>query len=146
MTEGDVDAVARQADDSFDEALMRVPRVAENHNVSTIDGLKPVHQLVDDDAFLVFKAGLHAAALHLHRLIDKQNNEECNQYGKEQVAHPGAQRAQTDRFRGRLGRFRLDRFRLLLRHLHSAQLPVSIIRRLAAPPSLHFRYFYSGVK
>ena len=73
---GNADAIARQPNHPLDEALARVARVMEHHNVSPLDAFKPVHQLVDENALLVFQAGLHAAALYLHRLVEKQDDKE----------------------------------------------------------------------
>src|SRR5579859_277496 len=76
MTIGYADAIAWQSDHSLDKALARVAWVMEHHNVSALDAFEPVDQLVDENALLVFQAGLHAAALNFHRLIEKQDDKE----------------------------------------------------------------------
>src|ERR1044071_9972545 len=70
------DAIARQSDHPLDEALACVAWVLEHHNISALDAFEPVDQLVDENALLVFQAWLHAAALHLHRLVEKQDDKE----------------------------------------------------------------------
>src|ERR1041384_2656516 len=66
---GDADAVTRQADHALDEALARIARIVKDDDVTALDALKVIDQLVDEDALLVFKARLHAAAFNLDRLI-----------------------------------------------------------------------------
>ena len=68
--------IAGKPDHSLDKALARVAWVAEHDNVSAFDAFQPVHQLVDDNALLVFQPRLHAAAFYFYRLINKQDDEE----------------------------------------------------------------------
>src|SRR4029077_9280675 len=76
MPIGYADAIARQSDHSLDEALACVARVVEHHNISALDAFEPVDQLVDENALLVFQAGLHAAALNFYWLVEKQDDKE----------------------------------------------------------------------
>src|SRR5438270_10280067 len=95
MSVSDKNAVAGQADHALNEALARVAGIMEDNDVTARDAFKAVDQLVDEDPLLVFQSGLHAAAFHLDRLIDKQNDEKSNENGEEQVAHPRTQGAQA---------------------------------------------------
>ena len=83
-----LDALARQADDAFDERLVRVARIAENHNVAPLYSPELVHELVDEDAFLVGQLGGHAVAFHLDGLIDESNDAQRQRGGNQQIAHP----------------------------------------------------------
>src|ERR1051326_7058502 len=140
----DADAVAGQADHALDEALARVPRIMKHNDVTALDAFKAVDQLVDEDALLVFKARLHAAAFYFDRLIEKYANEEQNYQSKDQVSHPRAQSAQAGRFRdrGRLGGGRLAYRRrgLWFGYFHSARSCLASIIR-----SLH-RYAMTSAK
>src|SRR5215472_579884 len=89
MPVGNPDAVAGQRNYALNEALAAIARVAKDHDVAARNVLPPVNQFVDEDAFLVFQSGLHAAALDLHRLIDEENDEEGNQDGKQEIGDPG---------------------------------------------------------
>src|SRR5690242_16017644 len=71
----DTHLVPGNSNHALDKALARIPRIAKHHNVSSLDAFPPINQFVDKDALLVFKAGLHAAAFHFHRLIDEQDDE-----------------------------------------------------------------------
>src|SRR6185312_3390812 len=80
MSVRDTNLITGNSDHALDKALARIAGIAKHHNVSALDAFPPVNQFVDEDAFLVFKAGLHASAFHFHRLIDKQDDEKRNQY------------------------------------------------------------------
>jgi hypothetical protein len=68
--------VAAYANHPLDETLARIARIPEHDNVTAVDALPAIHQFVDEDAFLVFQTRFHTAAFHLHRLINKQDDEE----------------------------------------------------------------------
>src|ERR1700687_3233392 len=101
FTRFDPDAVSRQADHPFDETLRSIARVAEHHDVATLDRLQAVHVLVDEDTFLVVERGHHAGAFHLHRLIQKNNNERGDSQRDHQVAQPYREHGQSARRNGR---------------------------------------------
>src|SRR5579859_2142687 len=101
--EVDPDPVAGQPDHALDEAFLRVARIMKYHDVTALNTLKMVDQLVNEDSFLVLQPRLHASALDLDWLINKQNDEQRDQNGKKQVAHPRAQRAQSGRLGGGSG-------------------------------------------
>src|ERR1700730_11046890 len=94
------DMIARQPDHPFDKALRGIARVAEHHDVATLDGLQAIHVLVDKDALLVVHRMHHARALDLHRLVHKNNNERGNGQRDEQVAQPYRQHRQSARRNG----------------------------------------------
>src|SRR6202044_1920909 len=84
-------AIARHSDDALDVAFAGIARKPEDHSIAAIDVAKmeAVDKLVDEDALLIVERGHHAGALHLHRLVDKQYDED-GQYTRDQhVPRPG---------------------------------------------------------
>ena len=75
------DVVAGNTDHALDVALRSVSRIAEDDDVAALDRLPTIHELVDEDALLVLEAGHHAGAFHLHRLVEKDNNERGDSEG-----------------------------------------------------------------
>src|SRR5581483_460110 len=96
------DVVAAHRDHPLDVALRGVARVAEDNNIAARDRLQPVDKLIDEDALLVGQPREHARALHLHRLIKKNDDESCDQQRDHQVAHPSSQRRHDPECRTRL--------------------------------------------
>src|SRR5208283_737589 len=84
----DADAVACDSDNALDVALRRVARIAEDHDVPALDGLPTIDELVDEDPLLVFEAGHHAGAFHLHRLVEKDNDESGDGERDQQISYP----------------------------------------------------------
>ena len=79
---------AGQANHTLDERFRAVQRVPEHDDVAALDGLKAIHKFVDEDALLVGKQGRHAGAFHLHRLIQKNDDDQRQADGDQQVASP----------------------------------------------------------
>ncbi|MCU1285643.1 MAG: hypothetical protein JWO13_1993, partial [Acidobacteriales bacterium] len=86
----DDNAVAGDGDDALDVALCCVARVAENDDVAAGDGFPSVDELVDEDAFLIFKSRQHAGAFHFHRLVEKDDEEDRDAERDDEVTDPGA--------------------------------------------------------
>src|SRR5258708_39560948 len=85
--------VARESNDTLDETLRRVARIAKYHNVATLNRLQPINKLVDKNTFLIVKRRHHARALDSYWLI-QENDEECgDSQGDHQVSHPHGKNA-----------------------------------------------------
>src|SRR5579863_1636778 len=69
VTGANLNRLAGQADDAFDERFRVVYRIPENDHVPALDGLEAVDELVDEDALLIAKERGHAGAFHFDRLI-----------------------------------------------------------------------------
>lgn len=93
----DADRLVGQADHPFDVRLRRIERIPENHNVAALDRLQPIDKFVDEDALVVHEARHHAGALDLNRLIEKNDDDESEKRGKNQVSQPVARVKKTKR-------------------------------------------------
>src|SRR5271165_209029 len=98
----DLDVVPRQADDSLDKALRGIPRITEHDNIAALDWLQPVHELVHEDAFLIFERRHHACTLYFYWLVQEDNDETGNGQRADQVPQPdrkhhGARRHRQNR-------------------------------------------------
>ena len=86
----DAEGVAGEGDDALDVALGVVAGVEEDDDVAAVDGLEAVGELVDEEAVLILEAGEHAGAFDADGLIEKEDDEERDGDGDEDVAGPGA--------------------------------------------------------
>src|SRR6266567_2630731 len=84
------DAVARHPDHALDVALGGIARIAEDHNIPTLDRFQPVYKLVDEDSFLVVERGHHAGSLNFHRLVEEDDDESRDRQRNDEIAHPDA--------------------------------------------------------
>ena len=85
---------------ALDIALGRIERIPEHDHVAARDRLQLVHELVDEDSFLVGESGHHARALNLHRLVQEDDDECRNGQRDENVAHPYPPNAACGSWRG----------------------------------------------
>src|SRR5437588_8368094 len=69
-------------------ALRGIPGIAEDDDVAALDRLPPVHELVDEDALLVVERGHHAGALHLHGLVQEDDDECRNRQRNDEIPQP----------------------------------------------------------
>src|SRR5580692_1216406 len=99
-----LDVFSRQTDDALDERFRMVERIPENDHVAAVDGLKAVDKFVDEDALLIGEERGHAGAFDFYRLIEKDDDDEREADGDEEVAGPDADFvSQGMRCRGRRG-------------------------------------------
>ncbi len=77
----DSDMIAGDTNHALNKALLRIPRIAEDDDVATLDGLNSIDELVNENALLVIKRRHHAGALDLHRLVKENNDESRNCQG-----------------------------------------------------------------
>src|ERR1700690_52698 len=85
-----LDGLARQSHHAFDERLRAVERIPENDYVSALDWLKAINELINENSFLIGEQRRHAGALHLHRLVEKHNNDQRQTHRYSKIAHPSA--------------------------------------------------------
>src|SRR5436305_6107654 len=71
----DADVIALHPDHALDVALRRIARIAEYHDIAALDWFQPIDKLVHEDSFLILQGRHHAGALHLHRLIQEDDDE-----------------------------------------------------------------------
>ena len=76
MSVHDANVISRQANHALNETLRRITRITEYHDISALDRLNAINELVDEDAFLIIQRRHHADALDLDRLI-KEHNDKC---------------------------------------------------------------------
>src|SRR6266853_1123133 len=93
------DSVPRNSNNALDVAFRGIARVAEYNNVTALDRLPAIDELVDEDALLVFEAGHHADAFDLHRLVEKDNDERGDGERNQQIARPHRHHGQRARTR-----------------------------------------------
>src|SRR5690349_18190637 len=74
----DTNTVSGNANHTLDVALRWIKRIMKDNDIASLDRLKLVNELVDEDALLVLQTRQHAGAFHTHWLI-KKDNEECRQ-------------------------------------------------------------------
>src|SRR5271166_2735133 len=84
----DPHAIARYSNYALDVALRSVARITEDHHVTPLDRFQTVNKLVDEDPLLVFQRRHHAGSLHLHRLVEENDEERRNGQRNEDVAYP----------------------------------------------------------
>src|SRR5256885_419708 len=101
LTAVNAESVAGNGDDTFDVTFRRIARVAEDDNIPAFNRFQPIHELVDEDSFLIFERRHHADAFDFYRLVEK-NDDECRD-GKrdEEVAQPNGQSSSQACRRGR---------------------------------------------
>src|SRR6266567_5917319 len=87
-SKADLHVVAGDSDDALDVALAGIVGVTEDDDVSAIDALVTVNELVDEDAFLVAESGHHARAFDLYGLVDEDNDESGNGERDDEIAQP----------------------------------------------------------
>src|SRR5215470_13636103 len=77
-----------QRDDPLNEGLAAVQRIPENDYVTARNWFESIDKLVDEDALLVGKKRRHAGAFDLHRLIQKNDDDEREANRDQKVAGP----------------------------------------------------------
>ena len=110
----DFDGIAGKAHDALDERFREVARIPEDDHVAAIDGLKAIDKFVDEDALLIGEQRGHASAFDLHRLVEKNEDDEGEAESHGEIARPTAQLAAKSvlgRPRGRRQRTCHGRFR-----------------------------------
>ena len=58
----------------------------KDHHIASLDGLKAVDELVDEEPVLILQPRQHAGALHAHRLVKKGDDKDRGGSGKQQIA------------------------------------------------------------
>src|SRR5580658_22865 len=86
----DAYTVASDSDYALDVALRRITRITEDHNIPWFNRFQPVHELIDEDPFLIFERRHHAHSLNLHGLVEEDNHEGRDRQRNDQIAHPDA--------------------------------------------------------
>src|SRR5437016_91581 len=81
---------ARQTDHALDERLRAIERIPEHDHITALDGLEPVNEFVDKNAFLVGEQRSHAGAFDFYRLIQENDDHQCETDSDEEVARPDA--------------------------------------------------------
>src|SRR4029079_2646713 len=61
--------ISRHAYHTLDEALLRVPGIAEYDNITSLDRFDAIDELIDEDPLLVVQGGHHGSALDFDRLV-----------------------------------------------------------------------------
>src|SRR5271170_4478745 len=85
-----LDSLARQSHHTLDKRLRAVERIPENHHIAALDWLEAINKFIDENSLLIRKQRRHAGALHLHRLVEKHNNDERQAHSHRKIAHPSA--------------------------------------------------------
>src|SRR5713101_1492862 len=109
---------AGQADHALNERFAAVQRIPEDHYIAALDGLEAIDKFIDEDALLVGEQRRHAGTFDFYRLVEKNDDDQREADGDEQVARPNtyfvAQRMRGAGPRGRAingGRNRVRAFR-----------------------------------
>ena len=79
----------------LDERFARVLRIPENNDVATVDLLKVVDELVDEDPFLIQQLRLHTRAFNLHWLVQEDHHQEGNHDSQQDVFQPSPELSQN---------------------------------------------------
>ena len=87
----DFDYVAGEADDTLYIGLSNIHREPEDHRVAAlyVADAEAVSEFVNEYALLIKKGRHHAGALDFHGLIDENDQDDRDQNGQRQIAHPG---------------------------------------------------------
>src|SRR6188474_3284675 len=81
----------------LDERLAGILRIPENNDVATVDLLKVVDKLIDEDPFLIEQLRLHARAFDLHWLVQENDHQEGNHDSQQDVFQPSPELSQNSR-------------------------------------------------
>src|SRR5690242_16728661 len=67
-----------------------VERIPEHHDIAALDWLEAVNKLIDEDALLIGKERSHAGAFDFYRLVEENDNDQCEADSDQKVACPNA--------------------------------------------------------
>ena len=83
-----LDDLTGQADHALDKRFCAIQGIPEDDHVAALDGLEAINKLVDEDALLVGEQRRHAGTFDFHGLIEKDNDDQGQADGDQQVAGP----------------------------------------------------------
>src|SRR5215472_7115342 len=78
--------VPRKAHHPLDVRLRGVQRIEKDDNVASLDLLKTVEELVDEDSLVIHQPGHHTGPFHLHRLVQEYNHNEGEKERKDKIS------------------------------------------------------------
>src|ERR1035441_6199838 len=116
LTVINADVIPGNSDDALDVALRRVARIAEDHDVATVNRLPAIDELVDENPLLIFESRHHARALNLYGLVEKDDDERRNGERHQQITRPDGHNGQWAQRRFLLKHFDCRLRSLYIRH------------------------------
>lgn len=87
----DLDQIAGNGNHAFDERLVRVSGVPEDHDVTSVDILEAVNKSIYEYPLLIHETRLHAGAFNFDGLDNEDDNENCGCHCEDDVPKPGLQ-------------------------------------------------------
>src|SRR5262249_17074780 len=88
LTVANRDDISGHAEHTLDEGFARILRIPEDDDVSSVDLLKVIDKLVDEDSFLIEQLWLHTRAFHFHWLVQEDHHQEGNDHSQQDVLQP----------------------------------------------------------
>src|SRR5215469_15992403 len=85
-----LDGFSGKGDDALNKGFGTIKGIPEYDDIASIDGLKTVDELIDEDALLIGEERGHAGAFDFYGLIEEDDDDQREANGDEQVASPDA--------------------------------------------------------